>query len=170
MSVTTNGTILTTSPRLDLRSFSDEIDTILADRQDWNTVASINSLIDRFIPDLVSSFKQQNELCYHEFGSRAAGGELARLNSLRDEAEKLYDDILSVAKKLEKSALEGVSRGFPVRGLPPLQSVIEEIEAMKAEFFRGWPMFEANCEGRARDAVARGETLSLEEVFGGLPG
>jgi hypothetical protein len=170
MSVATNGSTLVGANRFDLRAFSDEIGQIVTDRQNWEKVASINSIIDRFIPDLVPSFKQQNEICYHEFGSRAARGDLSGLGSLRSEAEGLYDAVLSAAKKLEKIAEEGEAAGYPVRGLLPLQSVIAEIESMKTEFFRGWGQFEPNCKNRARDVVARGETLSFEEVFGGLPG
>src|SRR5437016_6997461 len=142
MSVAINGNMLIGANRFDLRAFSDEIGQIVADRQNCDKVARINLLIDRFIPDLVPSFKQQNEICYHEFGSRAARGDLSGLGSLRSEAEGLYDAVLTAAKKLEKVAEEGQAAGYPVRGLLPLRSVIAEIESMKAEFFRGWGQFE----------------------------
>lgn len=170
MSVSANSTTITTSARHDLRAFSDEIGRIVADRRNWDTVANINSLIDRFVPYLDSWFEQQDEACYREFGIRAAGGDLTGLNRLRDESEELYDGFLSVATQLERLALEGEAVGYPIRRLPSLQAAIARVQARKAEFFRGWGQFEPNCQDRARNAMARGETRSLEEVFGGLPG
>lgn len=169
MSSATNDTILIDSERRNFRSYSEEIDRILADRQDWHRVAAIEAAIDQTV-QLMEHFKAENTICSNEFAKRSAKGDLGGLNSLRRESEELYEKVLSAARTLESTAFAGEAAGYTIRGLALLQTTIVKIEMMKAEFFRGWRLFEPNCNERAHQAMTRGETLSLEEVFGGLPG
>lgn len=125
--------------------------------------------IDDLIAEMSAEFPRQIERMYHGEWGRVAQGPIQLCVPIGEAVFGVWDGFASVLRSVRDVAESLAARGHPMPHLPNLHAAIDRLERNRIKAYEGWPWFRPEDEEEALAEHARGESLSLEEVFGALP-
>lgn len=123
--------------------------------------------LDDVIVTLSESPKQVEKM-YHDAWDRAAEGPIAQCVPMGEAVFRIWDAYLDALRSVRDFARSVGAQNGAVTHLPDLDAAIDRLERNRPQAFNGWPWFRPEDEAEALAEHARGESLSLEEVFGAL--
>jgi hypothetical protein len=94
---------------------------------------------------------------------------LNRFVEIGEAVFRYWDEQLALLRSVRDLAQSLVERGESVPNLPALGAAIDKLDRGRGRAYNGWPWFRPEDEAAALAEHARGESLSIEDVFGVLP-
>ncbi len=125
--------------------------------------------IDDLIAETSAEFPRQIERMYHREWERAAQGPIRLCVPIGEAVFGVWDGFASVLRSVRDMAESLAARGHPMPHLPDLHAAVDRLERNRIKAHESWPWFRPEDEEAALAEHARGESLSLEDVFGALP-
>src|SRR6476619_632307 len=136
------------------------------------SVPSDHELFARDLDELIVTLSEspvQVEKMYHDAWRRAVDGPMEQCVPIGEAVFRLWDLYLDALRSVRDFARSLANSTHAVHHLTELDAAIARLERNRATAFNRWPWFRPEDEDDALAEHARGESLSLEEVFGALP-
>jgi len=126
----------------------------------------------RDVDDLIAALAEspnQVEKMYHDAWRRAVDGPMVQCVPIGEAVFRIWDAYLHALRSVREFARSLAANDRAAVHLDDLDAAIARLERNRAKAFNGWPWFRPEDEDEALAEHARGESLSLEDVFGALP-
>jgi hypothetical protein len=124
--------------------------------------------VDDIVAAMADEVPSRMERMYQRAWRRAAQGPLTQCGPVGEAVFGVWDSFTAVLRSVRTLALSLAADGHPVPHLTNLDSAIDRLERNRVRANDSWPWFRPEDEAAALIEHARGESLSLEDVFGGL--
>jgi hypothetical protein len=125
--------------------------------------------IDDLIAEISTEFPRQIERMYHVEWGRAADGPIRECVPIGEALFGVWDGFVAVLQSVRDIAESLAAGGHTMPHLPDLRAAIDRLGRNRIKAHESWPWFRPEDVEAALAEHARGESLSLEDVFGALP-
>jgi hypothetical protein len=124
--------------------------------------------LDDLITDMADEIPQRMERMYQREWRRVAQGPLPQMVPVGEAVFGIWDSFTAVLRSVRTLAQSLTAEGHAVPHLADLDIAISRLERHRVKAHDNWPWFRPEDESAALAEHTRGESLSLEDVFGGL--
>jgi hypothetical protein len=125
--------------------------------------------VDDLIGEMADECPRRMERMYRREWQRAADGALSNCVPLGEAVFGIWDSYTALLRSVRTLARSLAADSHVVPHLSDLEAAIERLERNRIKAHDSWPWFRAEDEAAALTEHVRGESLSLEDAFGGLP-
>jgi hypothetical protein len=125
--------------------------------------------VNDLIAELADEWPRRMERMYQREWRRAAQGPLPLCVPLGESVFGIWDSYTALLRSIRALARSLAADGPDLPHLADLEAAIDRLERNRVKAHDNWPWFRPEDEEAALAEHARGESLTLEEVFSALP-